>query len=232
MTPLIIRAAAIALATLTFAATAYAQRSATRRPAASARKNTTTDRGKGLMLGANLIAAPGLTVSGEDLDGDVQTGFGPGAGLMIGYGFNDRYSAFASFDFSKVGYTGNGYDGEWALSHFEIGARTNLPYGSETNRPYLSGFVGRRSLSADRVYFPGEDRYYYMRLTGMMLGVGGGLQRAMSPSLTLDGGAELAYGRFGHFDADGESGSLNVKGTTNIRLRFGLTWRPSSQGST
>lgn len=42
----------------------------------------------------------------------------------------------------------------------------------------------------------------------------------------------LTGGMFGHYDADGESGSLAVSGTTSVRLEFGATWRPSGRRST
>ena len=39
----------------------------------------------------------------------------------------------------------------------------------------------------------------------------------------------IGFGRFGHYDADGESGSLAVDGTTSVRLKFGVTWRPTGR---
>ena len=43
------------------------------------------------------------------------------------------------------------------------------------------------------------------------------------------GGLAVAFGRFSHGDIDGESSSLAVNGTTSIRLRLGMTWRPASR---
>jgi hypothetical protein len=229
----IIRVAAIALATLAVTATGEAQSSSGRRPVSPpARKDVSASRGMtGFMLGVHTIAATGLTVSGEDLDGSVRTGFGPGAGVMVGYGFNRIWSGFASLDVAKVGASGSDFEGNWGLSHFEAGVRANLPYGGPNNLPYVSASIGRRALSA-RVTYAEEDEEFDMSLTGGMFGLGGGVQRAISPALMLDGGVEIGFGRFGHYDADGESGSLAVNGTTSVRLRFGVTWRPSSRRST
>ena len=106
-----------------------------------------------------------------------------------------------------------------------------LPYGGPANVPYVSASIGRRALSA-RVTYADEEEEFDMTLTGGMFAVGGGIQRAISPALTVDGGVELGFGRFGHYDADGESGSLAVNGTTSVRLKFGVTWRPSGRRPT
>jgi hypothetical protein len=60
-----------------------------------------------------------------------------------------------------------------------------------------------------------------------MFGVGGGLEHVLSPTLAVDGGLAVAFGRFNHSDIAGESSSLAVNGTTSIRLRIGMTWRPA-----
>lgn len=229
----IIRVAAVALAALAVTATAEAQSSTKRRPASvPARKDAATRRdATGFTIGAHTIAATGLTVSGEDLDGSVRTGFGPGVGVMVGYGFNRIWSGYASLDVAKVGASGSDFEGNWGLSHFEAGVRANLPYGGPANVPYLSASIGRRALSA-RVTWAEDEEEFDMSLTGGMFGLGGGIQRAISPTLTLDGGMEIGFGRFGHYDADGESGSLAVDGTTSVRFRFGVMWRPSGRRTT
>ena len=87
------RAVMLAVAVvLTFAnaatSAAHAQRPTTRRTATSAERKRTSDdaRMRGFSLGAYTVAAPGLTVTGNDLDGSVKTSFGPGAGIMSRFG--------------------------------------------------------------------------------------------------------------------------------------------------
>jgi hypothetical protein len=209
-------------------------RPATRRGAALAaerRRAADDDRARGFTLGAYTIASPGLSVSGGEMDGAVKTGFGPGAGVMIGYGFNRIWSSFVSLDLAKQGAVASDYEGNFGLAHFEVGARANLPYGSTTNLPYVSASVGRRALGA-RVddHFDGTN--YDLTLSGLMFGLGGGVQHVLSPALMLDGGVELGFGSFGHWDADGDSGSMDVNGSTSVRFRFGVLWRPGSRRST
>jgi hypothetical protein len=180
-----------------------------------------------LVLGVYTMAAPGVTLTGDDVDGTFKTNFGPGAGVMVGYGFNRTFSGFASLDLAKQGTSGGDLGGSFGLRHIELGARANLPYGSATTVPYLTASYGQRALGA-RVTdnFEGGAQYD-MRLSGGMFGVGGGLEHVISPTLAVDGGLAVAFGRFSHGDIDGESSSLAVNGTTSIRLRIGMTWRPA-----
>ena len=217
--------AMITIAMLAQAQSVMAQRSTGRRVAAVGRKKASIDHGRtGFNVGVHTIAATGITISG-DMEGTLKTNFGPGAGLSVGYGFNRTFSGFASVDVAKQGTSGSDYEGSFGLTHFELGMRANLPYGSTDNVPYVSASVGSRALSARVVdAFDGEE--YDLSLSGMMFGLGGGVQHAISPTLSLDGGADIGFGRFGKYDADGERGSMDVNGSTSIRFRFGLTWRP------
>ena len=211
------------------ATAAEAQHSSTHQPttkASSPQPIVPDGRRTGFVLGVYTMAAPGVTLTGNDVDGTFKTNFGPGAGVMVGYGFNRTFSGFASLDLAKQGMSGD-IGGNFGLRHIELGARANLPYGSATTVPYLTASYGQRALAA-RVTDDFAGTEYDMRLTGGMFGVGGGLEHVISPTLALDGGLAVAFGRFSHSDIDGESSSLAVNGTTSIRLRIGMTWRPSA----
>jgi len=209
------------------ATAAEAQHSSTHKAATTANSKPIVPDGRrtGLVLGVYTIAAPGVTLTGDDVDGTFQTNFGPGAGVMVGYGFNRTFSGFASVDLAKQGMSGD-IGGNFGLRHIELGARANLPYGSATTVPYLTASYGQRALGA-HVTDDFEGTEYDMRLTGGMFGVGGGLEHVLSPTLAVDGGLAVAFGRFNHSDIAGESSSLAVNGTTSIRLRIGMTWRPA-----
>jgi len=222
------------LAFLTAPTAAQAQRPAGgtgRRPvtasvAAERSRKSDNERMKGFSLGAYMIAAPGLSVTGNDMDGSLKTSFGPGAGVLVGYGFNRTWSGFASFDLAKQSATAGDYGGSFGLVHFEVGARANLPFGTPTNLPYVSASYGRRALGA-RVHDEFEGTNYNVSLTGGVFGLGGGIQHTLSPTLTLDGGMELGFGRFSDYEWDGDSGTADLNGSTSVRLKFGVTWRPS-----
>jgi len=217
------------LAMFALATAADAQR--TRAPKTGTRPATqiaTPDgRRTGFVLGVYTMGAPGLTLSGADIDGGpFRTGFGPGAGVMLGYGFNRTFSGYASVDVAKQSANDADLGGSFGLRHIELGARANLPYGNAATVPYLTASYGRRSLGA-RVTDDFEGTEYEMQLSGGMFGVGGGIEHAISPTLAVDGGLALAFGRFGHAEIDGESGPFAVNGTTSVRLRLGMTWRPA-----
>jgi hypothetical protein len=223
---------ATATAMFALATAAEAQHSSMHKPTtkASSKPMAPDGRRTGLVLGVYTIAAPGLTLTGDDVDGTFKTNFGPGAGVMAGYAFNRTFSGFASVDVAKQGTPGGDYGGSFGLRHIELGARANLPYGSDATVPYLTASYGQRALGA-RVTDNVEGTEYDMRLSGGMFGVGGGLEHVISPTLAVDGGLAVAFGRFSHGDIDGESSSLAVNGTTSIRLRIGMTWRPAPRRS-
>jgi hypothetical protein len=183
------------------------------------------------VLGVYTLGAPGLTLSGADIDdGPFKTNFGPGAGVMVGYGFNRTFSGYASVDVAKQNANDPDIGGSFGLRHIELGARANLPYGSAVTVPYLTASYGRRSLGA-HVTDDFEDAEYDMRLSGGMFGIGGGVEHVISPTLAVDGGLSLGFGSFSHADIDGESGPFAVNGTTSVRLRIGMTWRPAPRRS-
>ena len=158
------------------------------------------------------------------MEGDITTSFGAGAGFMVGYGFSKSITGYASVDVAKQGPGDGEFEGNLGLSHVEVGARAYLPLGTSATMPYLTGSFGRRALGA-RVTdeFNGE---YDMSFTGTAFGIGGGIERVISPTLAFDGGVEATFGRFNHAKIADMAGSIDLNGTTSIRLRAGMTWRP------
>ena len=209
---------------LTLSSVAEAQRAAPHQPPAkTANRAAQAQARPGFALGVYTVGAPGVTVGGQDLEGSLATGFGFGAGVMAVYGFNKTFSAYASGDLAKQTASGT-FEGSFGLRHLELGARANLPYGNETNTPYVTGSIGKRAMGA-RVLDHTDDSEYTLTISGGMFGIGGGVQHVLSPTMTLDSGLELAFGRFGHYNADGDQGPLEVNGSTSIRLRVGVNWR-------
>lgn len=225
------RRGGIALSMLTIAATAQAQHTTTTRRTQPSHNNQVSvidARWTGFMIGVQTIAAPGVSITAPDLDGAFKTGFGPGGGVMAAYGFNRTFTAFASADVAKQGSAMDLVQGSFGLSHLEVGVKANLPYGNAATVPYLSGSIGRRGLGA-RVTDINTGQEGDLKFSGGMIALGGGVQHALSPTLALDGGLELGFGKFGHVDAGGQGANADVNGSTTIRLRFGMLWRPSGR---
>jgi opacity protein-like surface antigen len=231
MTYLAIRVAAIGLATLTLTDIAGAQRPA-RSSAARTEdsRNTAGDsRTKGFVLGVHSIGAPGVSITGDDIDGEFKTDLGMGAGVMLGYGFSRTITAYASLDIAKQRFANTDYaDATFGLSHIEAGVRANVPLGTAVTVPYVSASIGRRSLGA-RVYDTVLEREYDMTISGTSYGVGAGVEHFFSPTMALDLGVSANFGRFDHYDADGEKATGDVNGSRTIRMRIGVNWRPGAR---
>jgi hypothetical protein len=224
------------LTTVTVPTTARAQTAttATKRGSAAIRANSTeptgSDRMRGFMLGVHSIAAPGLTLTGEEIGGSFSTKFGAGAGMTVGYGITRLFSAFASLDVAKQNTAPDVEPaGSWGLSHFEVGGRANIPLGASSTVPYISASVGRRAMAARTTNEDGEQ--FDSAITGPMIGLGGGIEHFFSRSMALDAGIGVGYGKFTNVKFGEEEYDPKANATTSIRLHLGVNWRPGGRRS-
>jgi hypothetical protein len=231
MTNTTIRVAAIMFATLTLGSEALSQRST--EPAAfrdDTRKPAASDRMKGFMLGVYTVGAPGITLTGDDIDGTFATTFGPGAGATIGFGVTNRLSAYASFDIAKQKTAPDDTpDGSWGLAHFEVGGRASLPLGTSSTIPYVTAGWGRRALAARLVDEDGDG--VDVSFSGSMIAVGGGVEHFISPTLAIDAGVGLAFGTLSDYEEGGDKVDFQLDRTRSMRLRIGMTWRPGARSN-
>ena len=182
------------------------------------------ERTKGLMLGAHLIASQGVTLGGGVFERSYRTSSGGGGGLMLGYGFNRILSSYVSFDLARQKpKEGDPIRGSFGFGHLEIGARANLALGLRNSVPYVSASVGRRGLGA-RVVDDGDEAD--VTIQGRVVGVGVGIEHFLSPTISLDGGVQVGFGKLNHVSMAGRELTLPMDRTTSTRLRFGVTWRP------
>jgi hypothetical protein len=182
--------------------------------------------GRGVMLGISAIAAPGLTIKGPDIEGEVSTKFGAGLGLQLGYGFSQRFMAFATLDLAKQDSGMDGVDGDFGLVTFEVGGRMALPLQGTRVTPYVLAAVGARSLGA-RVEEAGDESD--VSLSGGTFDVGAGLQLPLTRSLALDSEVRLGVGKFGKFKQDDDTEDIDVDNTMSPRVRVGLSWYPRAR---
>ena len=209
------------------ASTADAQRTSGQRAGASASaKRESQAPNTGFSLGVYTFVAPGLSVSGPDVDGVFSTSFGQGLGVSADYGFNDTFSGFASVDLARQSSTpGSVPNGTYGLAHIELGVRANFHVSDPKLVPYLSAGVGRRALAASATD-PETGEQFDAGMSGEMMAIGGGIKRYLSPTLALDAGLEVAYGSFGHWTDNGDVMDAQVSGTMTTRLRAGIVWHP------
>jgi hypothetical protein len=175
----------------------------------------------GLNFGLYSVAAPGLSITGDDVDGEFRTKLGEGAGIMIGVGVTPMLMVFTSLDLAKQQSDAADYEGSFGLAHFEIGARINVPVESSSTVPYLSASVGRRAVGARVQYVP-DNEDVDLTLSGRMYSLGAGIQHFLSPHMTLDAGAEYGFGKFDHYDGNGRKAPLDVNASRSLRFRAGV----------
>jgi hypothetical protein len=231
MTYIALRVAAIGLATLTLTGVASAQSPARSSAARSDDSRTTPSdsRTRGFVLGVHSMAAPGVSITGDDIDGEFKTDMGMGAGVMVGYGFSRTLTAYASLDIAKQKFANTDYENStFGLGHIEAGVRANVPLGTSSTLPYLSANIGRRSLGA-HVEDTVLERDYDMTISGMSYGVGAGVEHFFSPTMALELGVAANFGRFDKYDGDGEKATADVNGSRTIRMRVGVNWRPGAR---
>lgn len=215
----------LALAALTIATSAYGQTTSAL-SATPAAAGAAGNRTLGLMLGVHSVGAQGVTLSGAEFDQPYKLNSGFGAGVTIGYGFNRTFSSYVSFDVAKQRtHEDEAIEGTYGLGHLEFGVRANLPLGLVSTVPYVTGSIGRRGLAAKATdYETGETSD--VAFHGRMIGLGAGIEHFISRNMSLDGGVQLAFGKFDHLTQDGEDYDLALDGTRSVRLRIGVTWRP------
>jgi hypothetical protein len=202
--------------------TAHAQRPTASRPVGKA---PTPPRSNKWVFGAHTIAAPGVTVTGPDIEGTWGTSMGAGLGLMVGYDINRAVTAFGSLDLSRQGSGVNYMTGSFGLVHAEVGIRAAITTSNPQSVPYVLGAIGRRAVGA-KVTDLEDDEIYDLTLSGTMLTFGGGLQYQLSPKVALDGAAEFGIGAFNNVNDGGDVYTISVNSSTSIRLRAGVVWRP------
>jgi hypothetical protein len=179
---------------------------------------------QGLLFGAYLLAAPGVSITDND-DNQFASSMGPGVGVTIGYGFNRTFSAFASLDVARQPSAIPEVEGSLGLSHGEIGVRANLSTQNPLMIPYVTVSLGRRAFGG-RFVDEEDDEEYDLVYSGSMLALGGGIERALSRNTALHGAVSLGFGSFTTVNDDGEDYSIDVNSSTSLRFRVGLTWRP------
>jgi Outer membrane protein beta-barrel domain len=176
------------------------------------------------VLNGHSTAALGTSV-GDDF-GSIDTHSGLGAGVELGYLITPRLMAYAGVDIAKQGINEFGLDGSFGLTHIEAGARLNFPIARSRALPYVGAWVGRRSLTTTardiETGFSSD-----LSLSGLGAGATGGVQFFVSPSLALDGGVSLGFGKMGNVKVDGQKEDWGTpNNTTTTRIRFGANWYP------
>lgn len=176
-------------------------------------------------INGHSVAAFGTSVTPQGRDA-LKTSTGLGGGIQVGYAITPRLTAYAGYEIAKQPVDVFGLEGDFGLSHLEAGAHLSFPIKRSRVLPYVGAWVGRRSLTSTLDDFQAGTSEDFS-LSGMAIGVSGGMQYFVSPTLALDGGVSLGMGKFGNVKIDHIKQIMpEMNNSTTARIQFGANWYP------
>ena len=176
-------------------------------------------------INGHSVAAFGTSVVPQGWDA-LKTSTGLGGGIQVGYAITPRLTAYAGYEIAKQPVDVFGLEGDFGLTHLEAGAHFSFPVKRSRILPYVGAWVGRRSLSSTLDDFEAGTSQDFS-LSGMALGLSGGLQYFVSPTLALDGGVSVGMGKFGNVKIDHQKQVMpEMNNSTTARVQFGASWHP------
>jgi hypothetical protein len=181
----------------------------------------------GLYLTGGLVYALGseLTINSiagdPDAGGKFETKSGVGIGVLAGYGFNPKFSLYATI--SRATQDVKNSTDDLALVHRGVGVRVNIPTQNAKIQPYVGGEVGQRIASGESCGF-GEC--VDISLTGFYFGANVGGAYFVSPKFAVDASLNLGFGSFSDYEEGTFSGDMETDNTMTTRLHIGGSWFP------
>ncbi len=169
----------------------------------------------GLNLGVFLN---GSAIQAEDSD-VVESG--GGVSLHLGYGVTPNVSLFMRVNGAVI--QPSGADAEYALAHFDLGARYSFGGTALALRPFVQGAVSGRGFAADM----GSQGTLQARGPGFTGGAG--VEYFFNPNLALEAGLSLSFGEFNEGrmdDSDWVDFGDDAFSATSSRFDIGISWHP------
>jgi hypothetical protein len=177
----------------------------------------------GFFLGAGLEGA-GLAPNNNGINSSTDSG--SGAGLVIGYGFNPRWSLYGAL--SGANMNASDFSGSYGLGHFDLGTRVHFRTGPNKVVPFVQfGLSGRAAAQSYRI----GSRLYDVTVSGAGAEFGGGLNAHFSPRFAFSGGVTWMVGNFSTYTINGVAYSGSPVSETSARIHLGLIWFPGSHNS-
>lgn len=196
-----------------------AMTSASPTAAQSVSTNSVRSYSNGLMLGVGLNGASLKTEGSSDYDS------GPGAGLSVGWGFNDKLTLFLDVDGTSM--TPKSGGDAYAFGQADLGIRIHFNTGPDRLVPYIEGALTGRSAKQS-IYAGGRTADVEIR--GNAYTLGAGLMAYIAPRTAMNIALLWTSGNFTEGRIDGTAvpgfGSLSANGA---RFRLGMTFWPTAK---
>ena len=115
------------------------------------------------------------------------------------------------------------FQGEWTLSHVDLGARFHFANALRSWVPYLDAAIGGRVASVSNAEAENQA-IGTVKFNGGALSLGGGLSVYLKENLALDVGVKASFGTFNEVEIGAVSiGNLDIE-ATSTRFKVGIVW--------
>lgn len=143
---------------------------------------------------------------------------GIGFGASIAYGINENLTFFLSY--AQTNFAQNE---DWSHYNDQLtsaGVRVNFGATLKMIRPYLQAGIAQHNMKVDPIIL-GDDIFnlYELKMTGLGLAFGTGIQVYLTPSLAIDISAQGNFGSFAEVTLDGQD--FNPENKTDFRFLAG-----------
>ena len=145
---------------------------------------------------------------------------GASFGAGIGYDLTPAFRMGLGLDVAKLPIDEEGAEGDFGLRTIELSGRYSFIAQSRRWTPFVSAHVAQRNVGADVEGF-GE-----IEGSGIGYGIGGGVDYAFSPKMSLSTSAGYTMGKFGSWKLDGEDVDGDDLDGNGFRVNVGVAFRP------
>ncbi|WP_428653970.1 outer membrane beta-barrel protein [Runella sp.] len=144
---------------------------------------------------------------------------GIGGGIRLGYGFNQRFEAFAQYEAQTLN-----LKSDWKVNRMSTivaGVRANFGGTLQKIRPFAEVGYALTNLTIDPVSLNG--RLYEFKLKGPGVWIGVGANYFITPQLAINGRVGGTFGKFNSFLANGQ-GFVDRPDVRTFRASIGISY--------
>ncbi len=175
---------------------------------------------RGFVLGAHLGGAS-LKVEGSDESG------GGGGGVVVGYGFDRRFTAFLRLDGAKVDVENQpDVEGDWGIAHVDLGVRFHFANSLRSWVPFLEAAFTGRAVQVTNLPPGSALNETEVEFSGGAFTLGGGILLYPTQTLAFDIGFLFSGGEFTDITVGQTTQSGLDIDARSARLNVGLLWWP------
>lgn len=129
--------------------------------------------------------------------------FGAGVGIAFGYRAGSNLTVFAGWD--TIAMNAGGAPGTYSLLHVDLGARYHFPSPGRNANPFVSGAITGTQITGEHFTYcyDGSCTTSEIDAGGFGLSVGGGLDRAISETVSFHTAFTATLGTLTNLEHDG-----------------------------